>query len=159
MFQVAFARSLSLANNEDVYIDKSAYKSYKIRSFSVDNLSCIENVKLVEDCDFGYFTKLYVKTTQKTYRIYQKIFKIVTNDLKIGFNSFFYLSKLGLYYNFDPYFYKLENKKNKKNKKKYLYGYFFKDCSLVIDIRLLLKLFNLIYRRSRYSKTKNYAFS
>jgi len=38
-------------------------------------------------------------------------------------------------------------------------GYFFKDCSLVIDIRLLLKLFNLMYRRSRYSKTKNYAFS
>lgn len=141
MFQIAYARALALETNDDVYIDRTAYKTYKIRSYSANNLNCSEKLNFFEDLKPSIWLSIYLKIMQKAYHIYQKIFKVVTRDLKIGLFSFRFLSRFGLYYNFDPYYYKLPQRKNKN---KYLYGYFqstqyFQHAEDLIKQELLVK--------------------
>lgn len=141
MFQIAYARALALETADDVYIDRSAYKTYKIRSYSANNLYSSENLKFFEDVKSSILFIIYLRTMQKAYHIYQKIFKVVTRDLKIGSFSYSFLSRFGLYFNFDPYYYKLSLRKSKN---KYLYGYFqstqyFKDAEDLIKQELLVK--------------------
>ena len=140
MFQIAYARALALETNDDVYIDKTAYRTYKIRSYSANNLICSKNLKSFEDLKTSISLNIYLKITQKAYHIYQKLFKVITRDLKIGSLSYLLLSRFGLYYNFDPYYYKLK----RSNKNKYLYGYFqsvsyFKNAENLIKEELLVQ--------------------
>jgi len=121
MFQIAFAKSLSLDWKEDYFLDISAYKKYKIRNFSISNLNISKNLKFIDDSDLNNFQKFYFKNTQNLYRIFQKLVTIVFSDLKIGGLPYLLLSKFGLYYNFDPYFY---NTTQNKNKIRCIYGYF-----------------------------------
>lgn len=121
MFEVAFARMLSLELKEDIYLDCSVYRNYKIRSFSISNLNISNNLKYIEDSNLNIVYKLYLSLTQKIYHIYQKIIKVITGSDKIGENSYKILSKYGLYYNFDVYYYK-HFKSNRKVKS--IYGYF-----------------------------------
>ena len=121
MFQIAFAKSLSLEMNVDFFLDISAYKKYKIRNFSIHNLNFSNNIEFVDSLGLHSFQKKYFKVTQSLYRIYQKLLKIIISDLKIGSSTYLFLSKFGLLYNFDPYYYEF---KQTKNKVICIYGYF-----------------------------------
>ena len=48
MFQVAFARALSLETKEEIFLDISVYKKYKIRNFSLSNLRVDKEVQLID---------------------------------------------------------------------------------------------------------------
>lgn len=121
MFQIAFAKSLSLEMKEDFFLDISAYKKYKIRNFSISNLNISKDLKFIDDADLNNFQKFYLIITQNLYRIFQKLVTIVLSDLKIGSFTYLLLSKFGLHYNFDPYYY---NTLQNKNKIRCIYGYF-----------------------------------
>lgn len=121
MFEIAFARMISLEYGDDIYIDCSVYKKYKIRKFSILNLNIGESIKFIDQSDLKYKEKIYLKITQKIYHVYQKIVKIITNKRRIGNKSFSFLSKLGLYYNFDDYYYDFVKSNSRI---KCIYGYF-----------------------------------
>ena len=121
MFQIAFAKMLSKESNEELYIDRSIYKKYKIRNFSISNLEIGKTLKYVEEIRIPFFTSIKLKITQGTYRLYQKLFRTVTKGDIIGNKIFDRLSKKGLYYNFDRYYY---DSLLSKNKLKSVYGYF-----------------------------------
>lgn len=121
MFEIAFARMISLELNEKIYLDLSAYKQYKIRSFSISNLNISRSIKYIEESELPLLYKIYLKITQKIYHVYQKVVKIITRNDRIGNIPYDLLAKRGLYYNFDVYHYKTLNNKCKI---KCLYGYF-----------------------------------
>ncbi len=121
MFEIAFARMLSLEFNEKIYLDLSVYKKYKIRDFSISNLKISDSIEYIEDAKLPVLKRVYLKLSQKTYHVYQKIVKIGTGSDRIGNKSYETLKKKGLYYNFDVYYYK-PSKSNSKIK--CLYGYF-----------------------------------
>ena len=51
MFEIAFARMLSLEFNEKIYLDLSVYKKYKIRDFSISNLKISDYIEYIEYID------------------------------------------------------------------------------------------------------------
>lgn len=95
MFQVAFAKMLALELGDEVYLDVSAYKRYKIRNYSLSNLNISSSIKYVEDAKLSKVEELYLKSCQNAYHIYQKIVKETTNIDKFGEIPFKYLSKRG----------------------------------------------------------------
>lgn len=121
MFEIAFARMLSLEFDEKIYLDLSVYKKYKIRNFSLSNFNISSSFEDIEDANLTILNKFYLKLTQKTYHAYQKIVKVITKSDRLGKKPYDKLTKNGLYYNFDVYYY-YESKNN--NKIKCLYGYF-----------------------------------
>lgn len=121
MFQVAFAKRLALENNEDLYIDTSVYKKYKIRDYSLSHLLISKSCKNIQDSGLSDFQKTTIKGSQKLYHVYQKLAKSIGVE-KFGKYPYMYLSKLGLYYNFDRYYY--ENPYDNKSILKCVYGYF-----------------------------------
>lgn len=38
MFQIAFAKALAIDKKDEIYLDISSYKNYKIRNFGINNL-------------------------------------------------------------------------------------------------------------------------
>lgn len=121
MFEIAFARVLSLEFDEKIYLDLSVYKKYKIRCFSVLNLKVSDFIGYIEDTKLPIFKHLYLKLSQKIYHVYQKVVKLVTKSDRIGKKPYDILTKGGLYYNFDVYYYQT----SKSNREiKCLYGYF-----------------------------------
>ncbi|WNS43528.1 alpha-1,2-fucosyltransferase [Paenibacillus sp. MMS20-IR301] len=121
MFQVAYARSLALEYGEDVYLDISAYDKYKIRNFSLSNLQVSDLVQYDEKILFSSPQRLFLRSTQKMYHIYQKITKTLTEIDRYGQFPFRLLTKYGLYYNFDRYYYA---SRPSKARLKCVYGYF-----------------------------------
>jgi len=121
MFQIAFARMLALEFNEKIYLDRSVYRKYKIRSFSISNLNVGNSIGYIEDVNLSIIDKLYMKVSQEIYHVYQKIVKVLKRNDRIGKMPYELLSKRGLYYNFDVYYY--DALKN-NNKIKSIYGYF-----------------------------------
>lgn len=140
MFQIAFAKRLSLELNEDIYLDVSAYNKYKIRDFSISNLQVSNSLKYIEDAELTNNSTLFIKSTQKAYHIYQKIAKELTNIDKFGKYPFKLLSQKGLYFNFDRYYYDIYPANTRI---KSIYGYFqsekyfqkFKSC-IIKDLRV-----------------------
>lgn len=120
MFQIAFARMLSLKYNDEIYLDCSVYKKYKIREFSLYNINLYDNLNNIDNSDLSLIMKSYLRITQKVYHVFQKIKKIITKSDVIGEKNFLFLSNLGLVYNFDRYYYKL----TKCTDIKCVYGYF-----------------------------------
>lgn len=121
MFQIAFAKSLAIDNNEDIFIDTSVYSNYKIRDFALSNLVVSDSVHNIEQLDLKLKEKIYLSFTQKTYHIFQKIFKIIGLRSYLGKSVYEFLTKRGLYYNFTPYHY---NHMVNDKELKCLYGYF-----------------------------------
>ncbi|MFB9974854.1 alpha-1,2-fucosyltransferase [Allobacillus sp. SKP2-8] len=121
MFQVAFAKALSMEYNEKIYLDTSVYQHYKIRDFSAFHLSISNSFNYIEDAKLTFTNKLFLKVSQKAYRAYQKIVRELIKDDRFGERPFQLLTKKGLYYNFDRFFYHLpENNSSVKC----IYGYF-----------------------------------
>jgi hypothetical protein len=121
MFQVAYAKMIALEYNEEIYLDISVYNKYKIRNYSISNLKISNSLKYIEDSNLSMAKKLYLNTTRKVYHLYQKIAKETTSIDKYGKIPFALLSKKGLYYNFDRYYY---NFSPNNAKVKSIYGYF-----------------------------------
>lgn len=121
MFQIAFARSLSLEYSKEVYIDTSVYDSYKIRDFSLSNLLISEHFDDFSHANLPIRKRIYFKLTQKIYHVVQKIIKVLFKTDKIGKALYDFCVARGLYYNFDVYYYDhiIEDKDFKC-----LYGYF-----------------------------------
>jgi len=138
MFQIAFARALSLKLNESLFVDISAYKKYKIRNYALEDLFVSNNIKDIEETDINIKR---IKIAQKIYHIYQKIYRMFLRTDRIGKKLFNILSKRGLIFNFDNYYYDLIlPKKDLKS----IYGYFqsekyFKEYSEVIKCELRVK--------------------
>ncbi|WP_282140957.1 alpha-1,2-fucosyltransferase [Cytobacillus oceanisediminis] len=121
MFEVAYARSLSLEFKEDIYLDTSAYNNYKIRGFSIPHLNISNSLKYIDDIEISNINRVYLKSSQKAYHVYQKVVRELTGRDRFGKGPFKVLSTIGLYYNFDRYYYEtLTN----NSKIKCLYGYF-----------------------------------
>lgn len=121
MFQIAFARTLSLEFNEPIYLDCNVYKKYKIRNFSLNNLYIHTKLYNFDEVHLNYMYKIYLRFTQKFYHVYQKIIRILTRSDRIGITNYSNFSQFGLYYNFDRYYY---NSKKTDKKIKCIYGYF-----------------------------------
>lgn len=121
MFEYAFARHLQITYNEDLCMDCSAYNSYKIRNYSLKNLNINKDVSLIEKTDITKGEKAYLKISQKTYHFIQKLIKVIKRSDRIGSGLYRFLSKRGLYFNFDRYYYKLLKSDVKI---KCVYGYF-----------------------------------
>jgi len=126
LFQVAYAISLSNDLDEEIKLDVSSYKNYKIRSFSLDRFEISNKVEVLNSSHSYTFFNL----STIAYRFYQKIFKTIMNKSDFGKSFFKTSSRFGYLYNFDPYYYEYKY----KSKNKYIYGYFqsesyFKDSA------------------------------
>lgn len=120
MFQIAFAKAVALEIGEEIFIDTSAYKKYKIRNYSASNLYIDNSIKNIEAANITLAYKGYLNLSQKIYRIFQKI---IMRSLKRGEAPYKLLSYFGLYYNFDVFYYSLPSLSFKR-KIKCIYGYF-----------------------------------
>ena len=142
MFQYAYARMLQQVYNEEIYFDITSYEKYKIRKFSLNNLNIDDNIKYISDLNISNYTYIKIKITQKLYRVYQKIVKLIKGNEEVGFKSFKVLARNGYYYNHDVYYYPII----KTNKKiKVIYGYFqsekyFEKIKECIKEELLVKV-------------------
>ena len=114
LFQLAYAIDIANKTQEDIILDVSVYKKYKVREFSLQHFKIFSKCKLVDDNKYGIRLGFF------TYRAYQKLMKIIRVTDRYGKWPFYFLSKFGFYYNFDQNFYSLDYKKNNK----ILYGYF-----------------------------------
>jgi len=121
MFEFAFAKAIALEFNEDIYLDVSSYKSYKIRDFSLQHLKLVDSIRYIEDAKLPMTHEVYLKLSQKIYHVLQKIVMTLNKRNRIGKRTFELLTQFGLYYNFDVYHYDLQISNCKV---KCLYGYF-----------------------------------
>ncbi|MGZ0874785.1 alpha-1,2-fucosyltransferase [Priestia megaterium] len=118
MFQIAFAKALALEYSEEIYLDCSAYDKYKIRDFSSNNLEIEKSVKYIDEAFLSNTTRQYLLLFQKLYHVYQKVVK---RNQRIGEGSYRLLSKRGLFFNFDSFYY---DSLYTDNDIKCVYGYF-----------------------------------
>ncbi|MBM6615369.1 alpha-1,2-fucosyltransferase [Desemzia sp. RIT804] len=121
MFEIAFARYLSLEYNQKVIVDTSVYKKYKVRNFTLSNLYISEYYKTYDKLPLNFITRAFLKLTQKIYHIQQKLIRVTLHTEKIGSKLYNSYVKKGLYYNFDIYHYESSRINTKI---KCLYGYF-----------------------------------
>lgn len=122
MFCYAYARALQLEYNEDLYLDNEGYNKYKIRNYSLENLSIPDQIidkKFLNINSFDYNKMIIVRNF---YHIFFKVDKILRTNI-IDRNIFSFLAKHGYFYNLDRYFHCLDRNLCKK-KIKYTYGYF-----------------------------------
>jgi hypothetical protein len=140
LFQIAYAYDLSKKTGKKINVDRSEYDHYKIREFDLDKL-------LISD-RFVYFENRNWKfnLSCKVYRIYQKLVKNIFKIDDFGKVMFNILQNLGMFYNFDPFFYKnIKNSLTKNNL--YIYGYFQSESYFFDnrkEIKKILKVKSLI---------------
>ncbi|MBD1577918.1 alpha-1,2-fucosyltransferase [Vibrio sp. S11_S32] len=137
LFQIAYAIHLSSLTKKSIYIDKTVYLKYKIRSYSLDELE-------VSNCFKGNIQQGYIKSnllrfTQVVYKVYHKIMRLLLVD-RYGRLPFRFLSKFGLFYNFDRFYYDVNIKKAKKI---YIYGYFQSEKYFIDNVDLIKSLFKV----------------
>lgn len=119
MSQMAFALALSKKTNDKIYIDASVYKHYKIRHFSINNLSVHNIVFDYNDLKITKIRRGYIKTCQILYHIAQKIIK--KYKFELGSDYYNKLVHKGHYYSFDSTYYGIPiSSKRYKD----IYGYF-----------------------------------
>ncbi len=118
LFQLAYAKSLAQKTGEEIALDIQGYQNYKTRSFSLDNVVGEGNYKFMSD---GELSMKY-KISRKAYHVFQKVYMLINRKDKIGNKYFELFSSIGLYYNFDRYYYNLDTTHRTLNK--YVYGYF-----------------------------------
>lgn len=136
LFQVAYAIELSRIYNEDIYLDTSVYESYNVRSFS------LKNFKVYNICEKNnsnnILLRFWYSSSQITYRSIQKIIKSIGFTDNYGRIPLLCLSKVGLIYNFDQYYY---NTLTSWKGNKCIYGYFQSEKYFVNSKELIKQLF------------------
>lgn len=121
LFQVAYAMALARQLNEEIFLDTSVYRTYKIRNFSIQHTKIGGSIKFINEAPISRLNKWWLKLTQKCYHVYQKVAKTLFRIEKHGKLPFKILSPIGLFYNFDRYYYEIHAYSSKI---KCLYGYF-----------------------------------
>ncbi|MGL5239027.1 MAG: alpha-1,2-fucosyltransferase [Plesiomonas shigelloides] len=133
LFQLAYAIDISNQTGENITLNISAYKKYKIRQFS------LERFKISKKCNLTDDETLLSKFGMLTYRVYQKVMKVINITDFYGKWPFYLLSKIGCYYNFDQKYYQL----NHRNRDKVIYGYFQSEKYFLKSKRLVLDAFQI----------------
>lgn len=121
MFQVAFAKKIANETKEEIYLDTSVYKKYKIRNYALSNLKVSTQLKTLSESNISHIGLLRLRFSQKQYRLIQRIIRDLHIREKIGGKLYALLAKRGFYYNFDPYYY---SSPRLSNKDICIYGYF-----------------------------------
>lgn len=121
LFQIAFARTLSLKYGGKISIDKKAYKRYKIRDYSLTNFPISELIEDFYNSKLSTRKKIILYNSALIYHLFQKIYKIIYKTDKIGQKISDFYDKKGFYFNLDSYYY---SHKFSQHQVKYLYGYF-----------------------------------
>lgn len=121
LFQISYGFALSKELGAKLYVDKSLYDNYKVRSFSCDKIPISDLYSdyrsNTDSQDFFYFL------LAPSYRVIQKVFRLFYGNRNNHFGGFLYklLSKSGFYFNFDSYYYDVRNSKSESI---FVYGYF-----------------------------------
>lgn len=120
MFQTAFGYALSLEYNDELILEKSGYKHYKIRPCSIEKLDigkyvCVKEISELKFNSFKYNIML------QTYHVFQKIAKTIKVE-HYNDNLYKILSSKGYFFNFDRFF--VQHEKCVNNINKIVYGYF-----------------------------------
>ncbi|MBS9898255.1 alpha-1,2-fucosyltransferase [Vibrio alginolyticus] len=142
MFQVAYALSLAEKYDRNVYLDLSIYDSYKIRSFSLDNLVLNERVSILSDKELNRWQHASMVLSQKIYHVFQKVLRLCGKDFKFGEYWFKKLSSKGYFYNFDNYYHEHEFQAE-DNSIIYLYGYFQSELYFIDQLDNIRDLFSI----------------
>lgn len=119
MFQYAYARYIQELTGLPIYFDISVYNKYKIREFSLKSL----NVKVTGYDNKNKLLPFTRVLTMRVYHVAQKILKDFFNFDHFGKFPFFFFSKFGNLFNFDPYYYDISDIVN-SNRTQVIYGYF-----------------------------------
>ncbi|GAM56912.1 alpha-1,2-fucosyltransferase [Vibrio ishigakensis] len=121
LFQIAYAIALAKErNNCPIYLDTSAFETYKIRPFSASHLNLPDNIEILQTDTISSRRNYFYTCTQVLYRILQRIIKELGFKYQYGRIPLKLLKPLGLIYNFDTYCYKV----NTTGDDLCLYGYF-----------------------------------
>jgi len=121
LFQIAFAYSLSKKYNLPIYIDRFAYENYAIRNYGLGKLNISKIIKEVKSDELSRILMTFYKLTQILYRIYQYAYRKIKRNNRLGNWVFSNLQKIGLFYNFDRYYYPVRTPNTELI---CLYGYF-----------------------------------
>lgn len=146
MFQLAFAKHLSLMLGQELQVDASVYSQYKIRPFSANRLHILDGVNIIhsnEDISYKH------RISQRFYHIYQKVLKSVCKIENHGFPLFVFLSKYGLIYNFDRFFYKLNYEDLISVNDISIYGYFQSENYFYDNKDLIKKMLKVKFEPTR----------
>lgn len=114
MFQYAYAAALAKEFKEELCLDISYYEG-KIPSIFMLHIIARKTTAQVELIDYKS-----AKRAERMYHVLQYAIRKLNHE-KIGCGLFHRLSKMGYYFNFDPFYYpSIQSSKNNK----YVYGYF-----------------------------------
>lgn len=116
LFQYAVAYALSRRINAEINLDISEYKRYKLRRCVVDMLPISDILSGVCAESPGVVDNFF----EISYKVLQKIVKLTGAGGKSGKFLFDFYSRFGRHYNFDNYYYDINNIRS-NNK---LYGYY-----------------------------------
>lgn len=121
MFQYAFGRYLQETYNDDLFLDISVYKKYRIRSFSLKHLNISNKAYLFDSSKLKKFERYRMNIALKTYHLFQRLYRSILHKEEINPEIYNLLCSKGFIFNFDRYYHptKLTAKKIK-----YVYGYF-----------------------------------
>ncbi|UQZ33124.1 hypothetical protein C2I18_05865 [Paenibacillus sp. PK3_47] len=122
LFQYGYARYLQEIYDADIYLDLQEYKKYKVRSFSLDNFQLNDRIHIFDKNKISKKDFLLYTITRKMYHLMQYCVRKITRKNKMGNTLFDLLTRMGLIYNFDVFYYK--HKKIDKVRNLFVYGYF-----------------------------------
>ncbi|MEZ9539112.1 alpha-1,2-fucosyltransferase [Shewanella sp. 10N.286.51.B8] len=143
LFQIAYAINVANRFNHDkIYLDITAFETYKIRSFSALNLCLPSNIVVLSNNDLAFKQRYFFRLTQVCYRVFQKFLKVCGLVNNFGKYPFKFLSKFGLLYNFDNFHY---DTKAINSEVISIYGYFqsekyFEECKSIVDNSFRVKV-------------------
>lgn len=136
MSQVAYAYILAKKRNQQLYIDTSAYKKYKIRPCSINRMELSEDISL-ENLNIHGINYLWMRMCQKTYHLF---YHFLCKRKPAGEKLFLKLTRKGHYYSFDSdgYSYPDCSKENID-----VYGYFQAESLYRDHKELIRKIFSV----------------
>ncbi len=122
LFQYAYAYALAKMYDQELYVDLSAYDSYKTRNFELFNLN-VPKIKTVQESGLSKCKLKRVEFLQFICRVNHLYESKFFFGKKKGLTRLFFdvLLKKGYIFNLNQYFYQIPQLKNKP---KFLFGYF-----------------------------------
>lgn len=135
LFQLAYALHIASETDDKITLDVSVYAKYKIRKFALRQYFNDDEFQVT------YKRSFFTALNQNSYRIYQKVMRVINCTDYYGKWPFYLLSKFGLYYNFDQKFYPIEHAVTDKT----LYGYFQSEKYFLKSVEAIKSRFNLTY--------------
>lgn len=120
--QLAFSMILAKKYKEKLYIDTTAYKTYKRRKLAVTELCINQHIELAEKAQVSGLHKMWLNISRNVYHLQQKIIRCFRPI--IGEKIYTSYAKRGHYYSFDSVYYGMPETKCRV---KDVYGYFLSE--------------------------------